>query len=152
MGGILHAQQFVNFVRANYKIAAARVPDTVGWAANRGTIGAMRRVALLLVCLTIGQAVAQYGLRGRVEVPALEYAPGQVVVMFREGVAPLQRAWLRQTAGALFKHPLDSTEGVSKMGSIFIPVRSDKGTSCKSENAEATRTTRIPPNPSPFPP
>ncbi|MCL6536579.1 MAG: S8 family serine peptidase [Armatimonadetes bacterium] len=60
----------------------------------------MRRVALLLVCLTIGQAVAQYGLRGRVEVPALEYAPGQVVVMFREGVAPLQRAWLRQTAGA----------------------------------------------------
>jgi thermitase len=60
----------------------------------------MRRVALLLVCLTIGQAVAQYGLRGRVEVPALEYAPGQVVVMFREDVAPKQRAWLRQTAGA----------------------------------------------------
>jgi thermitase len=60
----------------------------------------MRRVALLLVCLTIGQAVAQYGLRGRVEVPALEYAPGQVVVMFREDVAPMQRAWLRQTAGA----------------------------------------------------
>jgi len=60
----------------------------------------MRRVALLLVCLTIGQAVAQYGLRGRVEVPALEYAPGQVVVMFREDVAPIQRAWLRQTAGA----------------------------------------------------
>jgi len=60
----------------------------------------MRRVALLLVCLTIGQAVAQYGLRGRVEVPALEYAPGQVVVMFREGVAPLQRAWLCQVAGA----------------------------------------------------
>jgi len=60
----------------------------------------MRRVALLLVCLTIGQAVAQYGLRGRVEVPALEYAPGQVVVMFREGVAPMQRAWLRQMAGA----------------------------------------------------
>jgi len=60
----------------------------------------MRRVALLLVCLTIGQAVAQYGLRGRVEVPALEYAPGQVMVMFREDVAPLQRAWLRQTAGA----------------------------------------------------
>jgi len=54
----------------------------------------------LLVCLTIGQAVAQYGLRGRVEVPALEYAPGQVVVMFREDVAPMQRAWLRQTAGA----------------------------------------------------
>jgi len=53
-----------------------------------------------LVCLTIGQAVAQYGLRGRVEVPALEYAPGQVVVMFREGVAPLQRAWLCQVAGA----------------------------------------------------
>jgi len=60
----------------------------------------MRRFALLLVCLTIGQAVAQYGLRGRVEVPALEYAPGQVVVMFREGVAPMQRAWLRQAAGA----------------------------------------------------
>jgi thermitase len=60
----------------------------------------MRRVALLLVCLTIGQAVAQYGLRGRVEVPALEYAPGQVMVMFREGVAPLQRAWLCQVAGA----------------------------------------------------
>ena len=60
----------------------------------------MRRVALLLVCLTIGQAVAQYGIRGRVEVPAHAYAPGQVVVMFREGVAPLQRAWLRQTAGA----------------------------------------------------
>jgi subtilisin family serine protease len=60
----------------------------------------MRRVALLLVCLTIGQAVAQYGLRGRVEVPVLEYAPGQVVVMFREDVAPMQRAWLRQTAGA----------------------------------------------------
>jgi thermitase len=60
----------------------------------------MRRVALLLVCLTIGQAVAQYGMRGRVAVPQLEYAPGQVVVMFREGVAPIQRAWLRQTAGA----------------------------------------------------
>jgi subtilisin family serine protease len=60
----------------------------------------MRRFALLLVCLTIGQAVAQYGLRGRVAVPALEYAPGQVVVMFREDVAPIQRAWLRQTAGA----------------------------------------------------
>jgi thermitase len=60
----------------------------------------MRRVALLLVCLTIGQAVAQYGLRGRVEVPVLEYALGQVVVMFREDVAPMQRAWLRQTAGA----------------------------------------------------
>jgi len=30
----------------------------------------------------------------------MEYAPGQVIVMFREGVAPLQRAWLRQTAGA----------------------------------------------------
>jgi thermitase len=60
----------------------------------------MRRFALLLVCLTIGQAVAQYGLRGRVAVPQLEYAPGQVVVMFREDVAPIQRAWLRQTAGA----------------------------------------------------
>jgi hypothetical protein len=60
----------------------------------------MRRFALLLVCLTIGQAVAQHGLRGRVAVPALEYAPGQVVVMFREDVAPIQRAWLRQTAGA----------------------------------------------------
>jgi thermitase len=60
----------------------------------------MRRFALLLVCLTIGQAIAQYGLRGRVAVPQLEYAPGQVVVMFREDVAPIQRAWLRQTAGA----------------------------------------------------
>ena len=60
----------------------------------------MRRVVLLLVCLTIGQAVAQYGIRGRVEVPAHAYAPGQVVVMFREDVAPMQRAWLRQTAGA----------------------------------------------------
>jgi thermitase len=36
----------------------------------------------------------------RFETPTWEYAPGQVIVMFREGVAPLQRAWLRQTAGA----------------------------------------------------
>jgi thermitase len=39
-------------------------------------------------------------MRGRVAVPQLEYAPGQVVVMFREDVAPIQRAWLRQVAGA----------------------------------------------------
>jgi hypothetical protein len=38
------------------------------------------------------------------------------------------------------------------MGSIFAPVRSDKGTSGRSENAEAARTTRIPPHPSPLPP
>jgi hypothetical protein len=37
--------------------------------------------------------------------------------------------------------------GCSKMGSIFTPVRSDKGTSCRSENAEAARTARIPPHP-----
>jgi len=55
---------------------------------------------LLLVCLTIGQATAQKGVRQRLEAPQWDYAPGQVVVMFREGVAPLQRAWLRQTAGA----------------------------------------------------
>jgi hypothetical protein len=36
----------------------------------------------------------------RFETPTWEYAPGQVIVMFREGVAPLQRAWLRQAAGA----------------------------------------------------
>jgi thermitase len=60
----------------------------------------MRRLALLLACLTIGQAVAQHALRMRFETPTWEYAPGQVIVMFREGVAPLQRAWLRQTAGA----------------------------------------------------
>jgi hypothetical protein len=38
------------------------------------------------------------------------------------------------------------------MGSIFAPVRSDKGTSCRSENAEAARTTRIPPSPQPSSP
>ncbi|MGQ9656271.1 MAG: S8 family serine peptidase [Fimbriimonadales bacterium] len=60
----------------------------------------MRRFAMLLVCLMIGQALAQQGLRMHLERPALEYASGQVIVIFREGVAPLQRAWLRQTAGA----------------------------------------------------
>ncbi len=60
----------------------------------------MRRLALLLVCLSIGQAVAQLGLRTRLETPQAEYAPGQVIVMFREGVSPVQRAWLRQVAGA----------------------------------------------------
>jgi hypothetical protein len=38
------------------------------------------------------------------------------------------------------------------MGSIFAPVRSDKGTSGRSENAEAARTTRIPPSPQPSSP
>jgi thermitase len=60
----------------------------------------MRWLLFLLVCLTIGQAVAQRALRVRFETLAWEYAPGQVIVMFREGVAPLQRAWLRQAAGA----------------------------------------------------
>jgi thermitase len=60
----------------------------------------MRWFLFLLVCLTIGQAVAQHALRTRFETPIWEYAPGQVIVMFREGVAPLQRAWLRQAAGA----------------------------------------------------
>lgn len=56
---------------------------------------------LLLACMMfVGQALAQQGLRTRLERPPLEYAPGQVIVIFREGVAPLQRAWLRQTAGA----------------------------------------------------
>jgi thermitase len=60
----------------------------------------MRWFLFLLVCLTIEQAVAQHALRMRFETLTWEYAPGQVIVMFREGVAPLQRAWLRQAAGA----------------------------------------------------
>jgi thermitase len=60
----------------------------------------MRRLVLLGLCLMIGQAVAQHGMRLRIDTPALEYAPGQLVVMFREGVAPVERAWLRQAAGA----------------------------------------------------
>jgi hypothetical protein len=46
-------------------------------------------------------------------------------------------------------HPLRLFE---KWGRFLPPIRSDKGTSCRSENAEATRTTRIPPHPSPLPP
>ena len=49
------------------------------------------------------------------------------------------------------EHP-HPPEAVRKWGSIFTPIRSDKGTSCRSENAEATRTTRITPHPSPLPP
>jgi hypothetical protein len=51
-----------------------------------------------------------------------------------------------------FSNTLRGRGGCSKMGSIFTPIRSDKGTSCRSENAEAARTTRIPPHPSPLPP
>ncbi|MCS6919945.1 MAG: S8 family serine peptidase [Fimbriimonadales bacterium] len=54
----------------------------------------------LALCLGFGQAIAQPGLRGQLETPALEYAPGQVLVKFREGVPPAQRAWARQVVGA----------------------------------------------------
>jgi thermitase len=54
----------------------------------------------LALCLGFGQAVAQQTLRTRFETPLQEYAPGQVLVKFREGITPLQRAWARQVAGA----------------------------------------------------
>ncbi|MCX7993873.1 MAG: S8 family serine peptidase [Fimbriimonadales bacterium] len=57
-------------------------------------------VYALAVFLGFGQAYAQHGLRGQLETPALEYAPGQVLVKFRNGITPTQRAWARQTAGA----------------------------------------------------
>lgn len=34
------------------------------------------------------------------EIPELDYAPGQVLLKFREGITPAQRAWARQVAGA----------------------------------------------------
>ena len=43
-------------------------------------------------------------------------------------------------------------EGVRKWGRFLPSIRSDKGTSCRYENAEAARTTRIPPSPQPSPP
>lgn len=55
----------------------------------------------LALCLGFGQAVAQQTLRTRFEMPLQEYAPGQVLVKFREGITPLQRAWARQVAGAI---------------------------------------------------
>ncbi|MCX7924867.1 MAG: S8 family serine peptidase [Fimbriimonadales bacterium] len=54
----------------------------------------------LALCLVFGQAIAQPGLRGQLETPALEYAPGQVLVKFREGITPAQRAWARHITGA----------------------------------------------------
>ncbi|MCS7209909.1 MAG: S8 family serine peptidase [Fimbriimonadales bacterium] len=62
----------------------------------------MRGTALLgfALCVSFGQALAQYGLRGRLETSPLEYAPGQVIVQFRGVITPAQRAWARQVAGA----------------------------------------------------
>ncbi|MFN7017302.1 MAG: S8 family serine peptidase, partial [Fimbriimonadales bacterium] len=62
----------------------------------------MKRVGVYLLVLGFGfgQAIAQQGLRGQMHLPELEYAPGQVVVKFREDVPPAQRAWARRVAGA----------------------------------------------------
>ncbi|MCS6923661.1 MAG: S8 family serine peptidase, partial [Fimbriimonadales bacterium] len=62
----------------------------------------MRRRAffILVLSLCLGQAIAQQGLRGQIETPALDYAPGQVLVRFRGEITPAQREWARQVAGA----------------------------------------------------
>jgi len=70
--------------------------------ANRCIIEGMKPlfVYALALCLGLGQALAQQGLRGTIETPELDYAPGQVLVKFRDGITPLQREWARQVAGA----------------------------------------------------
>lgn len=62
----------------------------------------MKRIGVLVIalCLGFGQVLAQQGLRGMLTTPELDYAPGQVLVKFREGMTPQQRAWARQVVGA----------------------------------------------------
>jgi len=62
----------------------------------------MKRVWIFIfaLCLGFGQALAQQWLRGMRTLPELDYAPGQVLVKFREGITPQQRAWARQVVGA----------------------------------------------------
>ncbi|GIV05070.1 MAG: hypothetical protein KatS3mg016_0645 [Fimbriimonadales bacterium] len=62
----------------------------------------MKRIGILVIalCLGFGQVLAQQGLRGMRTTQELDYAPGQVLVKFREGITPQQRAWARQVAGA----------------------------------------------------
>jgi hypothetical protein len=46
----------------------------------------------------------------------------------------------------------EGSEGVRKWGSIFAPVRSGKGTSCKSEKRRSSEDYSNPPSPQPSPP
>jgi len=55
---------------------------------------------VIALCLGFGQVLAQQGLRGMITAPEPAYAPGQVLVKFREGITPQQRAWARQVVGA----------------------------------------------------
>ncbi len=57
-------------------------------------------VYALALGLGLGQAIAQSGLRGPLQASEPEYAPGQVLVKFRSGITPSQRAWARQVTGA----------------------------------------------------
>lgn len=57
-------------------------------------------VPVIALCLGFGQTLAQQGLRGSLTAPTLDYAPGQVIVKFREAIPPAQRSWARQVAGA----------------------------------------------------
>lgn len=60
----------------------------------------MKRIVSVALAICFGQAMAQQGLRGTIETLEQDYAPGQILVKFREGITPLQRMWARQVAGA----------------------------------------------------